>query len=148
MPLKPPGSGLVLAPGVATPLTGPASYGLHKAASGGYRIMGKRGPKKVTLTLAQLRQYAFNKGAAVPLKWTKKQLLNFIYKVKGGVTLKPVPVASYGLVMKNGSVRMRGKRGLIKPTLTIAQLKNYAARKGINLAGAKLKKDILKRLAK
>jgi predicted Ser/Thr protein kinase len=149
------GPGLVLPPGIATALSqnmhalgGPASYGLHKAASGGYRIMGKRGPKKVTLTLAQLRQYAANKGAAVPLKWTKKQLLNFIYKVKGGVTLQSAPVASYGLVMKNGSVRMRGKRGLVKPTLTVAQLKNYAARKGINLAGAKLKKDILKRLAK
>jgi hypothetical protein len=38
---------------------------------------------------------------------------------------------------------------MIKPTgLTVAQLKAYAARKGINLAGAKLKKDIIKRLAK
>ena len=148
---------LSLPPGVATALSqnihalgaAPTSYGLHKAASGGYRIAGKRGPKKVTLTLAQLRQYAANKGAAVPLKWKKKNLLNFIYKVKGGVTLLPAPAASsYGLVMKNGSVRMRGKRGLIKPTLTVAQLKAYAARKGINLAGAKLKKDILRRLAK
>jgi hypothetical protein len=50
--------------------------------------------------------------------------------------------------MKNGSVRMRGKRGLIKPTMTVAQLNAYAARKGVNLAGAKLKKDILQRLAK
>jgi predicted Ser/Thr protein kinase len=141
------GPGMVLPPGVATAL--PVTYGLHKAASGGYRIAGKRGPKKVDLTLAQLRQYAFNKGAAVPLKWTKKQLLNFIYKaVKGGVSVSPAPVSSYGLVMKNGSVRMRGKRGLVKPTMTVAQLKAYAARKGVNLAGAKLKKDILQRLAK
>jgi len=148
---------LTLPQGVLTALSqnihglgGPAvSYGLHKAASGGYRIAGKRGPKKVNLTLAQVRKYVFNKGAAVPLKWTKKQILNFIYKnIKGGVSVRPAPASSYGLVMKNGSVRMRGKRGLIKPTLTVAQLKNYAARKGINLAGAKLKKDILKRLAK
>jgi predicted Ser/Thr protein kinase len=149
--VHPTGPGLVLPPGIATaltPLGGPASYGLHKASSGGYRIMGKRGPKKVTLTLAQLRQYAANKGVVVPAKVTKAQLLNIIYKAKGGVTLKSIPAASYGLVMKNGSVRMRGKRGLIKPTLTIAQLKNYAARKGINIAGAKLKQDILQRLAK
>ena len=153
------GPGMVLPPGLATALSqnihalgaAPASYGLHKAASGGYRIQGKRGPKKVNLTLAQLRQYAFNKGAAVPLKWTKKQLLNFIFKVvKGGktVSVRPASVSSYGLVMKNGSVRMRGKRGLIKPTMTVAQLKAYAARKGVNLAGAKLKKDILQRLTK
>jgi hypothetical protein len=145
------GPGMVLPPGVAsalTPLGGPASYGLHKAASGGYRIAGKRGPKKVNLTLAQVRNYARNKGVVVPAKVTKAQLLNMIYKVKGGVTLKPAPASSYGLVMKNGSVRMRGKRGLVKPTLTVAQLKAYAARKGINLAGAKLKKDILQRLAK
>jgi hypothetical protein len=70
-----------------------------------------------------------------------------IYKAKGGVpSLRPA--SSYGLVMKNGSVRMRGKRGLIKPTMTVAQLKAYAARKGVNLSGAKLKKDILRRLAK
>ena len=143
---------MVLPPGVM-PLgpiqpIGPASYLLHKASSGGYRIMGKRGPKKVTLTLAQLRQYAANKGVVVPAKVTKAQLLNIIYKAKGGVTLKSIPAASYGLVMKNGSVRMRGKRGLVKPTLTVAQLKEYAARKGVNLAGAKLKKDILQRLAK
>jgi predicted Ser/Thr protein kinase len=149
------GPGMVLPPGVATALSqnihglgGPAvSYGLHKAASGGYRIEGKRGPKKVTLTLVQLRQYAANKGVVVPPKVTKTQLINMIYKAKGGVpSLRPA--SSYGLVMKNGSVRMRGKRGLIKPTMTVAQLKAYAARKGVNLSGAKLKKDILRRLAK
>jgi predicted Ser/Thr protein kinase len=152
----PSGPAMVLPPGIATalsPLGGPAaSYGLHKAASGGYRIMGKRGPKKVTLTLAQLRQYAANKGIFPHAKLTKAQLINYIYRygIKFGAasTVRPAPVSSYGLVMKNGSVRMRGKRGLIKPTMTVAQLKNYAARKGVNLAGAKLKKDILQRLAK
>jgi len=132
--------------GVATALPAAASYGLHKAASGGYRIVGKRGPKKVGLTLAQLRQYARNKGVIVVPKATKAQIINLIYKYgKGG---SPAPASSYGLVMKNGSVRMRGKRGLVKPTMTVAQLKAYAARKGVNLAGAKLKKDILQRLAK
>ena len=142
------GPGMVLPPGVATALPAVASYGLHKAASGGYRIVGKRGPKKVDLTLRQLMNYANAKGILVPAKVTKKQLLNMIYKAKGGASVRPASASSYGLVMKNGSVRMRGKRGLIKPTLTVAQLKNYAARKGINLAGAKLKKDILRRLAK
>jgi predicted Ser/Thr protein kinase len=136
-------------PGVAV------SYGLHKAASGGYRIQGKRGPKKVTLSLAQLHQYAANKGASFRLndpRYTKAVLLNKIYRAKvrkGIISPKKGSIAaSLGLRFANGSVRMRGKRGLIKPTLTIAQLKNYAARKGINLAGAKLKKDILQRLAK
>ncbi len=154
------GSGMVLPPGLATALSqnihalgGPAaSYGLHKAASGGYRIQGKRGPKKVTLTLAQLRQYAANKGIFPHAKLTKAQLLNYIYRygIKFGAasTVRPASASSYGLVMKNGSVRMRGKRGLVKPTMTVAQLKAYAARKGVNLAGAKLKKDILQRLAK
>lgn len=150
------GPGMVLPPGLSKnihALGGPAaSYGLHKAASGGYRIAGKRGPKKVTLTLAQLRQYAANKGIFPHAKLTKAQLINYIYKygVKLGAasTVRPVPATSYGLVMKNGSVRMRGKRGLVKPTMTVAQLKAYAVRKGINLAGAKLKKDILQRLAK
>ena len=153
---------LSLPPGVATALSqnihalgaAPASYGLHKAASGGYRIAGKRGPKKVTLTLAQLRQYAANKGIFPHAKLTKAQLINYIYKygVKlGAASTAPKPMSvpvSLGLVMKNGSVRMRGKRGLVKPTMTVAQLKAYAARKGVNLAGAKLKKDILRRLAK
>ena len=153
LPVVSSGPGMVLPPGVATAL--PVSYGLHKAASGGYRIQGKRGPKKVTLTLAQLRQYAANKGASFRLndqRYTKAVLLNKIYRAKvrkGIISPKKGSIAtSLGLVMKNGSVRMRGKRGLIKPTLTVAQLKNYAARKGINLAGAKLKKDILRRLAK
>ena len=156
--------GMVLPPGLATALSqnihalaAPASYGLHKAASGGYRIQGKRGPKKVNMTLAQLRNYAFNKGASMRLndpRYTKALLLNKIYRAKvrkGKISPKKgsiAPASSYGLVMKNGSVRMRGKRGLVKPTLTVAQLKAYAARKGVNLAGAKLKKDILQRLAK
>jgi len=146
------GPGMVLPPGVATAL--PVSYGLQRAASGGYRIAGKRGPKKVTLTLAQLRQYAANKGIFPHAKLTKAQLINYIYKygVKlGAASTAPKPMSvpvSLGLVMKNGSVRMRGKRGLVKPTMTVAQLKAYAARKGVNLAGAKLKKDILRRLAK
>jgi predicted Ser/Thr protein kinase len=154
------GPGMVLPPGLATALSqnihalgGPAaSYGLHKAASGGYRIQGKRGPKKVTLTLTQLRQYAANKGIFPHAKLTKAQLLNYIYRygIKFGAasTVRPASASSYGLVMKNGSVRMRGKRGLVKPTMTVAQLKAYAARKGVNLAGAKLKKDILQRIAK
>ena len=130
-----------------------ASIGLMKAASGGYRIKGKRGPKKVNLTLANLRQYAFMKGAAVPLGWKKKQILNFLYAQfgKGSVPVAaPKPAAlSYGLVFNKGSVRMRGKKGLIKPTkLTVAQLKAYAAKKGVNLMGAKLKKNILQKLAK
>ena len=138
---------------LSVPIGAPASYGLMKAASGGYRIKGKRGPKKVNLTLAQLRQYAFNKGAAVPLGWKKKQILNFLYAQfgKGSVPVAaPKPAASsYGLVFNKGSVRMRGKKGLIKPTkLTVAQLKAYAAKKGINLMGAKLKKNILQKLAK
>lgn len=141
----------------AAPAAG--SYSLTKAASGGYRIKGQRGPKKVDLTAAQLRMYAANKG--VPLnvakKATKKQLLNMIYAAKGGAkpqtaASKPQPVAasSLGLVINKGSVRMRGKKGgLVKPTkLTVAQLKAYAAKKGINLTGAKLKKDILQRIAK
>ena len=140
------GPGMVLPPGVGTAL--PVSYGLHKAASGGYRIAGKRGPKKIDLTLRQLMNYANAKGILVPAKVTKKQLLNMIYKAKGGASVRPASASSYGLVMKNGSVRMRGKRGLVKPTMTVAQLKAYAARKGVNLAGAKLKKDILQRLAK
>ena len=140
------GPGMVLPPGVGTAL--PVSYGLHKAASGGYRIAGKRGPKKIDLTLRQLMNYANAKGILVPAKVTKKQLLNMIYKAKGGASVRPASASSYGLVMKNGSVRMRGKRGLVKPTMTVAQLKAYAARKGVNLAGAKLKKDILRRLAK
>ena len=138
---------------LSVPIGAPASIGLMKAASGGYRIKGKRGPKKVNLTLAQLRQYAFNKGAAVPLGWKKKQILNFLYAQfgKGSVPVAaPKPAAlSYGLVFNKGSVRMRGKKGLIKPTkLTVAQLKAYAAKKGINLMGAKLKKNILQKLAK
>jgi serine/threonine protein kinase len=136
-------------PAVAPTLPAAVSYGLYKAASGGYRIAGKRGPKKVDLTLAQLRQYARNKGVIVVPKATKAQIINLIYKYgKGGVMSSGKPASSYGLVMKNGSVRMRGKRGLVKPTMTVAQLKAYAARKGVNLAGAKLKKDILQRLAK
>ena len=139
------GPGMVLPPGVATAL--PVSYGLQRAASGGYRIAGKRGPKKVDLTLRQLMNYANAKGILVPAKVTKKQLLNMIYKAKGGV--RPASASSLGLRFANGSVRVQGKRGgMIKPTLTVAQLKAYAARKGINLAGAKLKKDIIRRLAK
>ena len=149
---------LSLPPGVATALSqnihalgaAPASYGLHKAASGGYRIAGKRGPKKVDLTLRQLMNYANAKGILVPAKVTKKQLLNMIYKAKGGASVRPASASSLGLRFANGSVRVQGKRGkMIKPTgLTVAQLKAYAARKGINLAGAKLKKDIIRRLAK
>jgi len=150
-------------PGVATALSqnihalgGPAaSYGLHKAASGGYRIQGKRGPKKVTLTLAQLHQYAANKGASFRLndpRYTKAVLLNKIYRAKvrkGIISPKKGSIAaSLGLRFANGSVRVKGKRGMIKPTLTVAQLKAYAAKKGISLMGAKLKKDILRRLAK
>lgn len=142
--------GMVLPPGVASAL--PVSYGLHKAASGGYRIQGKRGPKKVTLTLAQLRQYAANKGIFPPAKLTKAQLINYIYRygVKLGAvsTVRPVTASSLGLRFANGSVRVKGKRGMIKPTLTVSQLKAYAAKKGISLMGAKLKKDILRRLAK
>jgi len=141
-------------------LTIPASYGLMKASSGGYRIKGKRGPIKPTkLTLLQLRFYAVNKGAnlmAVQKAKTKKDLMNLIYAAKGGAAVAPKktpPAAgvasSYGFVFNKGSVRMRGKKGLIKPTkLTVAQLKAYAAKKGINLTGAKLKKNILQRLAK
>jgi predicted Ser/Thr protein kinase len=136
-------------PGVAV------SYGLHKAASGGYRIQGKRGPKKVTLTLAQLHQYAANKGASFRLndpRYTKAVLLNKIYRAKvrkGIISPKKGSIAaSLGLRFANGSVRVKGKRGMIKPTLTVAQLKAYAAKKGISLMGAKLKKDILRRLAK
>ena len=142
------GPGMVLPPGVATAL--PVSYGLQRAASGGYRIAGKRGPKKVDLTLRQLMNYANAKGILVPAKVTKKQLLNMIYKAKGGASVRPASASSLGLRFANGSVRVQGKRGkMIKPTgLTVAQLKAYAARKGINLAGAKLKKDILRRLAK
>lgn len=136
----------------------PASYGLMKAASGGYRIKGKRGPKKVDLPMSELRFYAMNKGVpvnAIGKAKTKKQLLNMIYAAKGGATVAPKPVtpkvaSSYGLVFNKGSVRMRGKKGgLVKPAkLTVAQLKAYAAKKGINLMGAKLKKDILRRVAK
>ena len=128
------------------------SYNLRKAASGGYRIAGMRGPKKVNLTAAQLRMYAANKG--VPLnaakKATKKQLLDMIYAAKGGAKPQTAAASSLGLVMNKGSVRMRGKKGgLVKPAkLTVAQLKAYAAKKGINLTGAKLKKDILQRIAK
>ena len=128
------------------------SYNLTKAASGGYRIAGMRGPKKVNLTAAQLRMYAANKG--VPLnaakKATKKQLLDMIYAAKGGAKPQTAAASSLGLVMNKGSVRMRGKKGgLVKPAkLTVAQLKAYAAKKGINLTGAKLKKDILQRIAK
>lgn len=128
------------------------SYNLAKAASGGYRIKGQRGPKKVDLTAAQLRMYAANKG--VPLnaakKATKKQLLDMIYAAKGGAKPQTAAASSLGLVMNKGSVRMRGKKGgLVKPTkLTVAQLKAYATKKGINLTGAKLKKDILQRIAK
>jgi predicted Ser/Thr protein kinase len=136
-------------PGVAV------SYGLHKAASGGYRIQGKRGPKKVTLSLAQLHQYAANKGASFRLndpRYTKAVLLNKIYRAKvrkGIISPKKGSIAaSLGLRFANGSVRVKGKRGMIKPTLTVAQLKAYAAKKGISLMGAKLKKDILQRLAK
>ena len=142
--------------GVSTvpPAAAPAalSYNLRKAASGGYRIAGMRGPKKVNLTAAQLRMYAANKG--VPLnaakKATKKQLLDMIYAAKGGAKPQTAAASSLGLVMNKGSVRMRGKKGgLVKPTkLTVAQLKAYAAKKGINLTGAKLKKDILQRIAK
>jgi serine/threonine protein kinase len=136
------------------------TYGLTKAASGGYRIKGKRGPIKPTkLTLLQLRFYAVNRGAdpmAVQKAKTKKDLMNLIYAAKKGTTVPPKktpPAAgvasSYGFVFNKGSVRMRGKKGLIKPTkLTVAQLKAYAAKKGINLTGAKLKKNILQRLAK
>lgn len=138
-------------------LTNPLpSYGLVKAASGGYRIAGKRGLKKVDLNAFQLRLYAANKG--IPFqqvqKAKKKEILNMIYAAKGApppLPVKPLPAAasSYGLVFNQGSVRMRGKKGLIKPTkLTVAQLKAYAAKKGINLMGAKLKKDILRRVAK
>ena len=93
--------------------------------------------------------YANAKGILVPAKVTKKQLLNMIYKAKGGASVRPASASSLGLRFANGSVRVQGKRGgMIKPTLTVAQLKAYAARKGINLAGAKLKKDIIRRLAK
>jgi tRNA A-37 threonylcarbamoyl transferase component Bud32 len=136
----------------------PASYGLMKAASGGYRIVGKRGPKKVNLTMEGLRYYAVNKGVptdAIKKARTKKQLMNMIYAAKGGAAVAPKKstpkvASSYGLVFNKGSVRMRGKKGgLVKPTkLTVAQLKAYAAKKGINLMGAKLKKNILQRLAK
>ena len=128
------------------------SYNLTKAASGGYRIAGMRGQKKVNLTAVQLRMYAANKG--VPLnaakKATKKQLLDMIYAAKGGAKPQTAAASSLGLVMNKGSVRMRGKKGgLVKPAkLTVAQLKAYAAKKGINLTGAKLKKDILQRIAK
>ena len=136
------------------------TYGLTKAASGGYRIKGKKGPIKPTkLTLLQLRFYAVNRGAdpmAVQKAKTKKDLMNLIYAAKKGTTVAPKktpPAAgvasSYGFIFNKGSVRMRGKKGLIKPTkLTVAQLKAYAAKKGINLTGAKLKKNILQRLAK
>ncbi len=133
----------------------PVSYGLMKAASGGYRIAGKRGPIKPTkLTLAQLRNYAKMKGVIVVPKATKAEILNLIYKYgKGGAVVAPKkatkPVASsYGFIFNKGSVRMRGKKGPKKVTLTVAQLKAYAAKKGINLMGAKLKKNILQRLAK
>ncbi len=129
----------------------PVSYGLHKAASGGYRIAGKRGPIKPTkLTLRQLMNYANAQGLLLPAKITKKQIMNMIYKAKGGKVVSVRPVSgSLGLRFANGSVRVKGKRGgMIKPTLTVAQLKAYAAKKGINLMGAKLKKDILRRLAK
>jgi predicted Ser/Thr protein kinase len=140
---------------LTTPLS---SYGLMKAASGGYRIKGKRGPIKPTkLPAAELRYYALNYGVPVNAiqKATKKQLMNMIYAAKGGAAIAPsrpakAPASSYGLVFNKGSVRMRGKKGgLIKTTkLTVAELRAYAAKKGINLAGAKLKKDILHRLAK
>lgn len=154
-------SGSKVAPGhlpFKTALSVPiASYGLMKAASGGYRIAGKRGPKKVDLPMRELRFYALNKGVpidAINKAKTKKQLMNMIYAAKGGAVVAPKKTtpkvaSSYGLVFNKGSVRMRGKKGLVKPTkLTVAQLKAYAAKKGINLMGAKLKKNILQRLAK
>ena len=59
-----------------------------------------------------------------------------------------VPVQSLGIREQNGKFVMKGKTGrMIKVGLKVSELKNYAARKGINLAGAKLKKDILKRIA-
>lgn len=134
---------------LSVPISAPKTYALMKAASGGYRIKGKRGPKKVDLTMAQLYNYANKWGVLVPAKATKKQLLDLIHAARGGVMAAPEPIASsYGFVLNKGSVRMRGKKGPKKVTLTVAQLKAYAAKKGINLMGAKLKKNILQRLAK
>ena len=60
----------------------------------------------------------------------------------------PARSSSRNFVVQSGSVRERTSKGTFRTKLTIAELRYYAARKGINLTGAKLKKDILLRLVK
>jgi ribosomal protein L11 len=41
---------------------------------------------------------------------------------------------------------MKGKKGQIKVRITVAQLKNYAMKRGVNITGVKRKENIMRRL--
>lgn len=68
--------------------------------------------------------------------------------------ISPVPrnspkpnVESLGIRMgSNGQFYMKGKKGQIKVRLTVAQLKNYAMKRGVNITGAKRKENIMRKL--
>ena len=64
------------------------------------------------------------------------------------ITPTPDP-NSYGIIAFGGNYRMRGAGGRLKKVnLTVAKLREYAGKSGIDLMGAKLKKNILQRIAK
>jgi hypothetical protein len=131
------------------PVPVPNSYGIVKVGNS-YRMRGAGGrPKKVNLPVAKLRQYAANKGIDLMGAKLKKNILQRIAAARPPVPTTLPHNSSLGFVIANGTVKMRGERGLIKPTkMKVANLKEYAAKRGIDLMGAKLKKNILQRIAK
>jgi uncharacterized protein (DUF342 family) len=85
--------------------------------------------------------YAAQKGVNVSgLK--KAQMIEKIAKFKRGSHVRPAAgrvasAASLGITKRSGIYLFRGKRGLIKTQPTIAQLKVYAAKKGVSVSGLK-----------
>ena len=172
----------------------PASLGLLRpmAASGGYRIQGKKGPVKVNkLTIAQLKNYAAKYNANIAGLKKKNNILavihalkfrpNPMFKVKPPVksassgsasvnaavnnliqnvlkakpskakpvlNFSPTQPGSLGLLAQmgaSGGYRFKGARGpkKVNAKMTVAALKNYAKKHGVNASKMRTKKNIL-----